>query len=87
MVGYSESLTDPSYKFQILILTYPLIGNYGVPSEEELDPWGLPKWFESHQIHASALVIGDLSEEFSHWSASRSGPYFMGYPWIPLKYR
>merc|ERR1719309_51664 len=47
MVGYPESLTDPSYRGQILVITYPLIGNYGVPSEDELDEFGLHKYFES----------------------------------------
>ena len=51
MVGYPESLTDPSYAGQILVFTYPLVGNYGVPSDEK-DELGLPKWFESHKIHS-----------------------------------
>ncbi|XP_006819567.1 LOW QUALITY PROTEIN: multifunctional protein CAD-like [Saccoglossus kowalevskii] len=71
MVGYPESLTDPSYKSQILVLTYPLIGNYGIPSNE-VDEYGLSQWFESSKIHVSALVIGDLSEEYSHWAAKKS---------------
>uniref|UniRef100_A0AAV2K6R7 Carbamoyl-phosphate synthase small subunit N-terminal domain-containing protein n=1 Tax=Knipowitschia caucasica TaxID=637954 RepID=A0AAV2K6R7_KNICA len=71
MVGYPEALTDPSYRGQLLTLTYPLIGNYGVPKDEEGD-YGLSKWFESSRIHASALIIGELSEEPSHWSCSRS---------------
>lgn len=71
MVGYPESLTDPSYHAQILVLTYPLIGNYGVPSEET-DEHGIQKWFESNQIWAAALVVGELSEKYSHWSAKES---------------
>ena len=71
MVGYPESLTDPSYHRQILVLTYPLIGNYGVGGTE-LDKFGLPHWFESDKIHAAALVVGDLSEQYSHWGAKRS---------------
>ncbi|XP_022107145.1 CAD protein-like isoform X3 [Acanthaster planci] len=71
MVGYPESLTDPSYKSQILVLTYPLIGNYGVPPHER-DELGLPKWFESEKIHVSALVVGELSEKYSHWAAKKS---------------
>merc|ERR550519_1495399 len=58
MVGYPESLTDPSYKGQILCLTYPLVGNYGVPSDE-LDEFGLPKHFESSKIQISALIVSD----------------------------
>lgn len=71
MVGYPEALTDPSYRGQLLTLTYPLIGNYGVPKDEEGE-FGLSKWFESSRIHAAALVIGELSEEPSHWSSARS---------------
>ncbi|XP_060593985.1 CAD protein-like isoform X2 [Ruditapes philippinarum] len=71
MVGYAESLTDPSYRKQILVLTYPLIGNYGIP-EEEVDDFGLIKWFESDHIHVAALVVGDVTEEYSHWSAAKS---------------
>lgn len=71
MVGYPESLTDPSYKRQILILTYPLIGNYGIASDE-LDKFGLKRWFESNTIHAAALVVADVTDNYSHWSASKS---------------
>lgn len=71
MVGYPEALTDPSYHCQLLTLTYPLIGNYGVPSDQEGD-YGLSKWFESSRIHAAALIIGELSEQPSHWSSARS---------------
>ena len=71
MVGYPESLTDPSYRSQILVLTYPLIGNYGVPPDDR-DQNGLPKWFESEKVHVSALIVGELSEKYSHWAATRS---------------
>jgi carbamoyl-phosphate synthase small subunit len=70
MTGYPESLTDPSYKGQILVLTYPLIGNYGVPDvtiEENLF-----RFFESDKLHISGLVIADYSEEYSHWNANQS---------------
>jgi carbamoyl-phosphate synthase small subunit len=70
MTGYPESLTDPSYKGQILVLTYPLVGNYGVPRKESEN--GLYKFFESDQMHISALVISDYSFEYSHWNAERS---------------
>jgi carbamoyl-phosphate synthase / aspartate carbamoyltransferase len=72
MVGYTESLTDPSYQGQILILTYPLIGNYGVPSRPSDLVDNVPKDFESSRIHVSALVVGYYSEEFSHFLASSS---------------
>lgn len=71
MVGYPEALTDPSYRCQLLTLTYPLVGNYGVPKEEEGE-FGLSKWFESSKIHAAALIIGQLSESPSHWSSVKS---------------
>uniref|UniRef100_A0A8C4QW46 Carbamoyl-phosphate synthase small subunit N-terminal domain-containing protein n=1 Tax=Eptatretus burgeri TaxID=7764 RepID=A0A8C4QW46_EPTBU len=72
VVGYPEALTDPSYRDQILILTYPLIGNYGVPDCSVLDEFGLLKWFESFRIHAAALIVAKYSEEYSHWSATSS---------------
>ncbi len=71
MVGYPESLTDPSYKGQILCLTYPLIGNYGIPSNET-DKFGLQKNFESYKIHVQGLVISDYSFDYSHWNAKKS---------------
>ncbi|XP_041977068.1 CAD protein isoform X1 [Aricia agestis] len=72
MVGYPESLTDPSYHAQLLVLTYPLIGNYGVPDESEQDEYGLPRWFESNRIWASALIVGQISTHASHWRAIQS---------------
>ena len=70
MVGYPESLTDPSYKGQILTLTYPIIGNYGVPANSETD--GISDFFESERIHASGLIVQDYSDEYSHWNGKRS---------------
>ena len=70
MTGYPESLTDPSYKGQILTLTYPLIGNYGVPTEGEEN--GMAKFYESHKIHISGLIISDYSFQYSHWNAEGS---------------
>jgi len=72
MVGYTETLTDPSYRGQILCMTYPLVGNYGVPSFEVNDEYGLPKFFESDRIQVRALLIHDLSDIASHWSAERT---------------
>ncbi|XP_071964992.1 multifunctional protein CAD-like [Antedon mediterranea] len=71
MVGYPESLTDPSYKSQILVLTYPMIGNYGIPANDQ-DELGLLKWFESKKIHVAGLIVGEISAEYSHWAAVRS---------------
>lgn len=70
MVGYPEALTDPSYKGQILTLTYPLIGNYGVPAREQKN--GVLEHFESDRIHATALIVSDYSQEYSHWNGRRS---------------
>jgi carbamoylphosphate synthase small subunit len=72
MVGYPEALTDPSYRGQILVLTFPLIGNYGVPSEEITDEYGLPTYFESKEIHIAGLVVSSYSWEHSHWAAHKS---------------
>ena len=69
MTGYPESLTDPSYAGQILVTTYPLIGNYGVP-ETGGEP--LPKFMESKRIHVKGLVVADYSEKYSHWNAKES---------------
>ena len=85
MVGYPESLTDPSYKSQILILTYPLIGNYGIP-EESLDQFGLDRWFESSRIHTAAVVVGDYTEQYSHWSAVKSLGQWLKERGIPAIY-
>lgn len=70
MVGYPETMTDPSYRGQILVCTYPLIGNYGIPDDEKVD--GLYKNFESDEIHIRALIISNYSEDYSHWDAKKS---------------
>jgi len=71
MVGYPETLTDPSFEGQLLCVTYPLIGNYGVPAAH-VDSDGLQATFESEKIHVRALIISDLSFDYSHWSAAMS---------------
>lgn len=71
MVGYPESLTDPSYLNQILVLTYPLIGNYGI-SEPEYDECGIDKIFESNNIHIKALIVGEYNPKYSHWKGKKS---------------
>ena len=71
MSGYPESLTDPSYAGQILVTTFPLIGNYGVPDTGLADN-GLPLFMESNRIHAKAIVVADYSETYSHWNAKES---------------
>lgn len=81
MVGYPETMTDPSYQGQILICTYPLIGNYGVP-DDALEN-GLHRNFESDNIHIRALVVSDYSNNYSHWNASRSLDAWMKEKQIP----
>jgi len=71
MVGYPESLTDPSYAGQILVITFPLIGNYGVPSDER-DSLDLLKYFESERIHVRAVVVSDYSFVASHYMATKT---------------
>ncbi|MGE5383678.1 MAG: glutamine-hydrolyzing carbamoyl-phosphate synthase small subunit [Omnitrophica WOR_2 bacterium] len=70
MTGYPENLSDPSYTGQILVATYPLIGNYGVP--EEVRENGLLKYFESDKIQITALIISDYSFSYSHWNSNKS---------------
>ena len=75
MVGYPESVTDPSYRGQILVITFPLVGNYGVPSREVMDDLlkDLPKHFESNEIHVAGLVVASYcGEGFSHFLADSS---------------
>uniref|UniRef100_A0A4W6F5S3 Carbamoyl-phosphate synthase [ammonia], mitochondrial n=1 Tax=Lates calcarifer TaxID=8187 RepID=A0A4W6F5S3_LATCA len=72
LVGYPEALTDPSYRGQILTLTYPIVGNYGVPNTQELDELGLRKHVESDRIQVSGLLVQDYSHEYSHWNSVKS---------------
>lgn len=81
MVGYPESLTDPSYKSQILVLTYPLVGNYGVPAQplppdESASEDSLPSLpaspFESNRVHVAGLIVQEHVQLYSHWTAARS---------------
>ena len=89
LVGYPESLTDPSYRGQvsniikeqsrplvdvrqILVFTQPLIGNYGVPSSAARDQFGLLKYFESPYLQAAGVIVADVAEQYSHWTAVES---------------
>lgn len=72
MMGYPESLTDPSYAGQLLTMTFPLVGNYGVPPFTFDKQKGLPDFMESDRIYASALIVSDYSEQYSHWNAVES---------------
>ena len=71
MMGYPESLTDPSYAGQLMTLTYPLVGNYGVPPFT-VEKNGLATFMESDKIYASAIIVSDYSEAYSHWNANES---------------
>ena len=70
MVGYPETLSDPSYVGQIVTFTYPLIGNYGVPASRRSQ--GFSDVFESNKIQASGLIVSDYSQHYSHWTAIKS---------------
>lgn len=70
MSGYPESLTDPSYSGQIMVLTYPLIGNYGVPAQSFSG--NISTFLESEKIHADGIIVSDYSENYSHWNAVES---------------
>lgn len=82
MAGYPESMTDPSYRGQILTFTYPLIGNYGVPSEEK-NQWGFSQNFESEDIHVRGIIVSEESREFSHHAAVSSLHNWMEHHNIP----
>lgn len=89
MVGYPESVTDPSYRGQILVVTFPLVGNYGVPSRETMDEYlrDLPAHFESSQIHISGLIASSYSgEDYSHYLATSSLGTWLKEQDIPAMY-
>lgn len=71
MTGYPESLTDPSYSGQMMVLTFPLVGNYGVP-RQTFEANGLSTFLESEKIHTEAIIVSDYSENYSHWNAVES---------------
>lgn len=72
MIGYPESLTDPSYAGQLMTLTYPLVGNYGVPPFTSDTATGIADFMESDKIHAAAIIVSDYSENYCHWNATES---------------
>lgn len=89
MVGYPESITDPSYRGQILVITFPLVGNYGVPSRDTLDELlsDLPAHFESSQIHIAGLVTASYcGEDYSHFLATSSLGAWLKEQGIPAMY-
>ncbi len=83
MVGYPESMTDPSYAGQVLCFTYPLIGNYGVPSSEEKDVFGLPRYFESSGIKVTGLVVQEYCQRPSHWASVQTLSRWMADQGVP----
>ncbi|XP_053678893.1 CAD protein [Anopheles nili] len=83
MVGYPESMTDPSYHGQVLVLTYPLIGNYGIP-DADLDERGLMRLFESNnRIWTAGLVVGEICDEPSHWRSKLTLSEWMAKHGVP----
>lgn len=89
MVGYPESVTDPSYRGQILVVTFPLVGNYGVPSRETIDEFlgDLSAHFESSQIHIAGLVTATYAgEDYSHFLATSSLGTWLKEQGIPAMY-
>ncbi len=83
MVGYLESMTDPSYSGQILSFTYPLVGNYGVPPYELEDDHGLPRFFESDSIKVKGIVVQEACRSPSHWASTRSLAKWMEAEGVP----
>ncbi|KAL7628931.1 Carbamoyl-phosphate synthase [Parahypoxylon ruwenzoriense] len=89
MVGYPESITDPSYRGQILVITFPLVGNYGVPSREAMDELlrDRPAHFESSQIHVAGLIVSSYAgEDFSHFLAESSLGTWLKEQGVPAMY-
>lgn len=89
MVGYPESITDPSYRGQILVITFPLVGNYGVPSRATMDDLlqDVPAYFESRMIHIVGLVVAShSSEDFSHFLAESSLSTWLKEQGVPAMY-
>lgn len=82
MVGYPETLTDPSYRGQIVVLTYPLIGNYGVPESRDAT-YQLDEAFESDHVQIAGLIVGDYSPKYSHWHARRSLSHWLREDCVP----
>jgi len=88
--GYNETLTDPSYKGQIVVMTHPLVGNYGVPAWEK-DEYGITKYFESDSIKLSGLIVNECCKNPSHYESVKSLNEFLfeegvpGIEWIDTR--
>ena len=85
MVGYCESITDPSYSGQILVLTFPMVGNYGVCPATS-DDLSIPHFMESHNVHIAGLVVADYTKIYSHWNAVQSLGQWLTEAGIPAIY-
>lgn len=83
MIGYPETLTDPSYKDQILVFTYPLIGNYGIPDIHVRDSFWIRKYFESDRVHLSAIIVSEYSKNYNHFEAKESLSDFLKREKVP----
>jgi len=87
MMGYPETMTDPSYEGQILVFTYPMIGNYGIPNGKKVKVgkkvFNVSSVFESSRIHVSAIIVSEYSENFSHFEAKKSLDKWMKEQGIP----
>lgn len=85
MVGYPETFTDPSYRGQILVLTYAMIGNYGVPTDKTINKLKskVSELLESDEVHLAGIVVSEYSEEYSHWQATESLSEFLKKHKIP----
>ncbi|MFX1417602.1 MAG: glutamine-hydrolyzing carbamoyl-phosphate synthase small subunit [Promethearchaeota archaeon] len=88
--GYLETLTDPSYWGQIVVMTHPLVGNYGVPPWEK-DNYGITKYFESESIKVTGFVVNECCKEPSHYQSEKSLDEFLkeqdipGIEWIDTR--
>ena len=69
MVGYCESMTDPSYAGQLLCFTFPAMGNYGVPPYDTKDGFGLPRYFESDSIKVRGIIVQEACGAPNHWAS------------------
>uniref|UniRef100_A0A1I8JML0 Carbamoyl phosphate synthase arginine-specific large chain n=1 Tax=Macrostomum lignano TaxID=282301 RepID=A0A1I8JML0_9PLAT len=83
LTGYPESLTDPSYRGQILVLTYPIVGNYGVPDTQAVDENGLRLNVESDAVHVTGLIVQDYSVDHSHWKSAHSLSHWLKREGVP----
>jgi carbamoyl-phosphate synthase small subunit len=88
--GYNETLTDPSYQGQIVVMTHPLVGNYGVPAWEK-DEYGINKYFESDSIKVSGFVVNECCKNPSHFESVKTLNEFLleenvpGIEWIDTR--